>query len=72
MGSFLWFMFGLWIGGTVGFLLFAWMQMSRESRGADVPWSKLDADGRTIGIGTAGIGSASRRRPGFRAGEAGC
>jgi hypothetical protein len=31
MGSFLWFMFGLWIGGTVGFVLFACLQMSRDA-----------------------------------------
>jgi hypothetical protein len=69
MSNFLWFMFGLWIGGTLGFLLFAFLQMSRDaSRVADAQWSKLNRDGRAV----TGIGNSSKRHPRFRAGEAGC
>jgi hypothetical protein len=69
MASFLWFMFGLWIGGTLGFLLFACLQMSRDaSRVADAQWSRLDPDTARA----AGIGSSSKRRPRFRVGEANC
>jgi hypothetical protein len=66
MGSFLWFMFGLWVGGAVGFLLFACLQMSRDaSRVADTQWSKLDPDAARA----AGIGSLSKRRPRFAQGK---
>lgn len=69
MSNFLWFMFGIWIGGTAGFLLFAFLQMSRDAaRLADSQWSKLDRDGRA----TTNVGSSSKRRPRFRASEAGC
>ena len=68
MSAFLWFMFGLWIGGTVGFLLFACLQMARDaSHLADDQWSKLEWERPTVGVG-----GSPRRRPRFRAGEAGC
>jgi len=69
MSSLLWFMFGLWLGGTVGFLLFAFLQMSRDAaRMADSQWSKLDRGHRPTTV----ISGTASRRPRFREGEVGC
>ena len=47
MSAFLWFMLGLSIGSCVGFLLFACLQVSRDSaQWAEEQWSKLDRNGR--------------------------
>ena len=36
MTALTWFLVGLWVGGTAGFLLFAWMQITRDGeRSAD-------------------------------------
>ena len=39
MAAFLWFLLGLWIGGSGGFMLFAWLQTSRDSaQASDALW----------------------------------
>ena len=34
MSALLWFLLGLWVGGTAGFLLFACLQVSRDAERA--------------------------------------
>ena len=35
MAALFWFLLGLWVGGTAGFVLFACLQVSRDSERAD-------------------------------------
>lgn len=50
MSAFLWFMLAFWIGGCAGFLVFASLQVSRDSaRLSDATWSPLNGDSRTGG-----------------------
>jgi len=42
MTGLLWFLLGVWIGGSAGFLLFAWVQMGRDSeRAVDRAWFRF-------------------------------
>jgi hypothetical protein len=70
MSAFLWFMLGLSIGSCVGFLLFACLQVSRDSgRLVERQWSKLDRNGKMT---TNTDRSLSAHNSRFRADAAGC
>lgn len=70
MSAFLWFMLGLSLGSCVGFLLFACLQVSRDTAQlAERQWSKLHRNGKMT---TTADRSLSARTSRFHADAAGC